>query len=92
MAQRDLVAGSPCTRMRTRPLMFWPKSTTVTSLGDCSIATGRNVSMRRTGGPVGATIRSATDASSSTAIQSLSSNPGVVQPGSASLASYVSPS
>ena len=73
--------------MRTRPVMFWPKSTTVTSVGDCSIATGRNVSMRRTGGPVGATSRSATDASSSTATQSVSSNPAVDQAASASLAS-----
>ena len=69
--------GSPRTLMRTRPVRFCPKSTTVTSVGDCSMATGRNVSMRRTGGPVGATSRSCRPTPSSwTAIQSVSSKPG----------------
>ena len=72
--------------------MFWPKSTMVAPLGDALIDTGRIVSIRRTGGPVGAVIRWATDASSLTSTHSWSSKPGVDHAGSANRASYVSPS
>ncbi len=59
--------------MRTRPEMFCPKSTSVAPLGDDEMLTGRSVSIGRTGGPLGATRRSATDGNSRTSAQSRSS-------------------
>jgi hypothetical protein len=64
--------ASPETRSRSRP-RFCPKSTSVFPDGDVVTATGSTSSVRRTGGPVGATSRAGSCSSSRTARQPASS-------------------
>jgi hypothetical protein len=92
VAQGHVWPAAPCTVIASQPTRFWPKSSSVLPDGDCVMATGWRRSVRRTGGPTGATSVDKSQACGRTPRQPASSKPGADQPGCSSRASYVSPS
>jgi len=84
-------AGASGSENRIRPTRFCPKSTSVAPDGDVEISRTGSVSVRRTGGPVGATSVPTSSDPASTGAQSASGRPADDQPGTARRASNVSP-